>query len=55
VAQPGAIVDVVVADDGALELLGKIGFFIENFPAAEQSDALGAVFFDGYSLSALRI
>jgi hypothetical protein len=44
VAQPGAVVNVVVADDGALELLRKVGLLVKDFAAAKQSDTLGAVF-----------
>ncbi len=50
-AQSGAIVDVVVADDGTLELLGKVGLFVEDFAAAKHSDTFSAVF-DGDLLQA---
>ena len=43
-AQPGTIVDMVVADDSALEFLRQVGFFIENFSAAQHPDAFRAVF-----------
>ena len=40
--QSGAIIDVVVADDGALELLREIGLFVEDFTATKHSDAFGS-------------
>ena len=42
--QPGAVVDMVVANDGSLELLGKVVLFIEDFAAAKHSDTFSAVF-----------
>ena len=44
VSQSGAVVDVVVADDGALEFLRKVVLFIEDFAAAKHADTFGAVF-----------
>ena len=43
VAKPGAVVHVVVADDGALKLLGEVGFLVEDLSAAQHADAAGAV------------
>ena len=43
-SQPGAVVDVVVADDGALEFLAKIILFVKDFATAKHPDTFSTVF-----------
>ena len=45
-AEPGAVVHVIVADDGALKFLREVDFFVKNFPAAQHPHAFGAIFRD---------
>ena len=46
VAQPGAVVDVVIAYDSALKFLSKIDLLIENLAAREHSHPASAIFSD---------
>ena len=45
-AQPGAVVYVVIANDSALKLLSEIDLLVENFAAREHSHPAPAIFFD---------